>query len=166
MEGYWGMGSTVTSHGVTHEVGIGGGGKPGIGDKDKDLLASTLGVRIEEKLNSLLERTEDLLDANRHAVLAVAHALETNKTVTGEDIEAVIEGRQGPIIDGRPYADAEFMARVESYNTEAVLAHKGHATVNLPLPGFVPTAPTPAAGNGEVTGIPVPVDAEGDKPPA
>jgi cell division protease FtsH len=166
MEGYWGMGSTVTSHGVTHEVGIGGGGKPGIGDKDKDLLASTLGVRIEEKLNSLLGRTETLLEENRHAVLAVAHALETNKTVTGEDIEAVIEGRRGPIIDGRPYADPEFMARVESYNAEAVLAHKGHATVNLPLPGFVPTAPTPAAGNGEVTGIPAPVEAEGDKPPA
>ena len=29
MEGYWGMGSTVASHGVTHQVGIGGGGRPG-----------------------------------------------------------------------------------------------------------------------------------------
>ncbi len=32
MEGYWGMGSTVTSHGVTQKVGIGGGGRPGKGD--------------------------------------------------------------------------------------------------------------------------------------
>ncbi|HSH61055.1 MAG TPA: AAA family ATPase, partial [Acidimicrobiales bacterium] len=30
MEGYWGMGRTVASHGVTHKIGIGGGGgKPG-----------------------------------------------------------------------------------------------------------------------------------------
>ena len=29
MEGYWGMGRTVASHGVTHRVGIGGGGPTG-----------------------------------------------------------------------------------------------------------------------------------------
>src|SRR3954470_9638909 len=29
MEGYWGMGTTVASHGVTQKVGIGGGGRPG-----------------------------------------------------------------------------------------------------------------------------------------
>src|SRR4029450_2670998 len=48
MEGYWGMGSTVASHGVTHKVGIGGGGKPGGGeDKEgKDFLEGSLGARI------------------------------------------------------------------------------------------------------------------------
>ena len=30
----------------------------------------------------------------------MAHALETHKTVTGQDVEAVIEGREGPLIDG------------------------------------------------------------------
>ena len=35
MEGYWGMGSTVTSHGVTQKVGIGGGGRPGKADKGR-----------------------------------------------------------------------------------------------------------------------------------
>ncbi len=29
MEGYWGMGSTVASHGVTQKIGVGGGGRPG-----------------------------------------------------------------------------------------------------------------------------------------
>src|SRR5207245_3871324 len=50
MEGYWGMGQTVASHGVTHKVGIGGGGgKPGKeeGKRAKDLLESSLGERIE-----------------------------------------------------------------------------------------------------------------------
>src|SRR2546428_2220157 len=50
MEGYWGMGSTVASHGVTHEVGIGGGGKPGAGErKEQELLEGSLGYRIEGK---------------------------------------------------------------------------------------------------------------------
>ena len=39
MEGYWGMGTSITSHGVTHRVGIGGGGQPGAGDdKDRAML--------------------------------------------------------------------------------------------------------------------------------
>src|SRR5207244_2690885 len=101
MEGYWGMGSTVASHGVTHQVGIGGGGKPGAGDdKERELLQGTLGSRIEAKLDELLAATQQLLAENRREVLAVAHALETTKTVTGEDISAIIEGREGPLVDG------------------------------------------------------------------
>ena len=135
MEGYWGMGSTVASHGVTHEVGIGGGGKPG-GDKkkDTDLLETGLGERIEEKLEEMLRQTEALLRKNRRAVLAVAHALETHKTVTGEDIEAIIEGRPGPLIDGRPYASGSFDEIAEAYHGEVVAAHKSHEKVRIPLP--------------------------------
>ena len=39
----------------------------------------------------------------------MSHALETNKTVTGEDIEAIIEGRRGALLDGRPYHDPRFL---------------------------------------------------------
>jgi cell division protease FtsH len=135
MEGFWGMGSTIASHGVTHEVGIGGGGKPGKGEKkDTDLLEGTLGNRIEEKLAEILERTERLLEENRFEVLAVAHALETNKTVTGEDVEAIIEGVQGPLIDGRAYNDDDFKAAAEAYHAVVVEAHKSHADVVRPLP--------------------------------
>src|SRR5437588_1423818 len=82
MEGYWGMGRTVSSHGVTQRVGIGGGGKPGDDDKKKErsLLEGDLGQRIEAKLAELLTSTERLLADNRAEVLAVAHALETHKT--------------------------------------------------------------------------------------
>ena len=140
MEGYWGMGTTVTSHGVTHKVGIGAGGRPGKGDgkggktTEADLLNGGLGERIEEKLEQLLLRAEDLLKANRIAVLAVAHALETHKTVTGDDIEAIIEGRQGPLIDGRVYADPEFARVVEEYHAQAIAAHQGHGVFEIPLP--------------------------------
>jgi cell division protease FtsH len=150
MEGYWGMGSTVASHGVTHEVGIGGGGKPGQGEKkEKDLLESNLGYRIEQKLDALLKRTADLLAQERSAVLAVAHALETNKTVTGEDVEAVIEGRPGPLIDGRPYHTPEFAQVAESYHAEALVAHKGHARVKVPLPILPPAYEAASAVTSE-----------------
>jgi cell division protease FtsH len=138
MEGYWGMGTTVASHGVTHEVGIGGGGRPGKGDdKDKkDLLESSLGSRIEDNLAAIMDRVEVLLRENRRAVLSVAHALETHKTVTGDDIHAIIEGRPGSLIDGTPYGTAEFSRLAEEYHTQVVAAHKGHASVDLPLPVF------------------------------
>jgi cell division protease FtsH len=138
MEGYWGMGSTVASHGVTQKVGIGGGGKPGKGDEKgdnkKDLLEGSLGERIEDKLSDLMDRTQRLLEGNRRAVLAVAHALETHKTVTGDDIKAIIEGRPGTLIDGTPYGTVEFDRLAEDYHNRVVAAHKGHGKVDIPLP--------------------------------
>jgi ATP-dependent Zn protease len=138
MEGYWGMGSTVASHGVTQKVGIGGGGRPGKGDeKDKkDLLESNLGNRIEDLLGDIMERVGALLAENRRAVLSVAHALETHKTVTGDDIRAIIEGRPGTLIDGTPYGTHEFSQVAEEYHAQVVAAHKGHLKVDVPLPVF------------------------------
>jgi cell division protease FtsH len=136
MEGYWGMGSTVASHGVTHKVGIGGGGKPGKDEKTAELLQSDLGNRIEAKLAELLGRSRSLLEDNRLEVLAVGHALESNKTVTGEDIEAIIEGRQGPLIDGRPYHGTDFKEMAETYHAKVVAAHKDHSAVKVPLPSL------------------------------
>jgi cell division protease FtsH len=138
MEGFWGMGSTVTSHGVTHEVGIGGGGRPGQGpsSKDGDLLETGLGDRIEQKLQELVERAEQLLDDNRSEVLAIAHALEANKTVTGEDVQAIIDGQRGPLIDGRMYRGEEFAREAEAYHAAVLAAHKRHSAVEVPLPTF------------------------------
>jgi ATP-dependent Zn protease len=138
MEGYWGMGATVTSHGVTHRVGVGGGGKPGAPDPkeggERDMLAGSLGRRIETKLGELLERTEAMLAENRRHVLAVAHALETNKTVTGDDVEAIIEGTRGPLLDGRMYHEPEFLELAERYHRDAVVAHNAHDKPALALP--------------------------------
>jgi len=148
MEGYWGMGSSVTSHGVTHRVGIGGGGRPGSPDeKENELLKANLGERIEEKLAELRERTERLIEDNRFEVLAVAHALETTKTVTGDDVKAIIEGEPGPLLDGRDYHTKEFAAEAEAYHELVVAAHKGHAKVEVPLPQL----------NGQRRGEPEPV---------
>jgi cell division protease FtsH len=159
MEGYWGMGSTVTSHGVTHRVGIAGGGRPGPEkDKEKELLKSGLGERIEESLESLLERTEALLAENWVEVLAVTHALETHKTLTGDDIKAVVDGHPGPLVDGTEYHTPEFAEQAQAYHDRVVVAHKEHASVDVPLPTlngqrgpeFIPVEiPEAARGDGQ-----------------
>lgn len=151
MEGYWGMGSTVASHGVTNQVGIGGGGRPGKNEKGEDLLKGSLGERIETNLDRLLERTGKLLEQNRTEVLAVAHALETHKTVTGDDIEAVIEGRPGPLIDGRPYRTDQFRREAEAYHVAAAAAHKDHSTAQLRLPAL-PASPADGHPLGDGNG--------------
>jgi hypothetical protein len=155
MEGYWGMGSTIACHGVTQKVGIGGGGRPGEkgkGQESQDLLHGDLGGRIETKLEELLARTELLVGENRRQILAVAHALETHKTVTGDDVIAVIEARQGPLIDGRVYANPTFLATAEAYHQRALEAHVAHSPVDLPLPVLagvgLAEGPVPADGNG------------------
>ena len=140
MEGYWGMGDTVTSHGITRKVGIGGGGKPGKDDgkrkKAENLLEGTLGQRIEDKLHSILADTQELLEQNRAAVLAVAHALETRKTLTGDDVAAIIEGRPGPLVDGTDYTSPQFRELAEAYHTVVVAAHKRHAKIEVSLPAL------------------------------
>jgi len=49
-------------------------------------------------------------------------------------VVAVLEGRVGPLVDGRPYADPEFLAELETYHEAAVEAHRGHARLARPLP--------------------------------
>jgi len=162
MEGYWGMGTTVSVHGVTTRLGVVGGGKDE--EKEKDRVISQLGVRIEEKLQGLLEQTEALLGQNRREILALAHALETNKTLTGEDVVAIIEGEQGPIIDGRPYSTPEFLETAEAYHADVASAHRQHAkvTAELPdLPAFVP-ALVDGDGNGGERAERPPLSGNGD----
>ena len=145
MEGYWGMGSTISSHGVTQRVGIGGGGRPGErndGD-DKKLLQGALGTRIEDNLARLLERTEALLKVNRREVLAVAHALERHKTITGDDVKAVVEGRPGPLVDGTVYAHPGFLPAAEAYHAAVVEAHDAHSKMQIVLPAPSTWAPPP-----------------------
>ncbi|MGH2820916.1 MAG: AAA family ATPase, partial [Actinomycetota bacterium] len=153
MEGFWGMGSTLASHGITRRAGVGGGTPPVGEDKDHDLLDTSLGRRIEHKLEELLERTEELVKENRFEVLAVAQALETHKTITGDDVEAIIEGREGPLVDGRVYHRAEFEEMAERYHAQALAAHKHHSEVLAPLPMLdrVASEPLPAASPSEDT---------------
>ncbi|ASY16518.1 putative protease [Candidatus Planktophila sulfonica] len=134
MEGHWGMGSTISSHVSNRrfEMGAPGGGK-GKDDTDKQMRMA-LSDRIEENLGTLLTQAEEILRENRNQVLALAHALETHKTMSGEDVAAVIDGVQGSIVDGRPYLDANFLAEIEKYHSASVVAHREHRIPDVHLP--------------------------------
>jgi ATP-dependent Zn protease len=134
MEGHWGMGSTISSHVSNRrfEMGSPGGGK-GKEDTEKQMRMA-LSDRIEENLSSLLTQAEEILRENRNQVLALAHALETHKTMSGEDVAAVIEGVKGSIVDGRPYLDANFLGEIEKYHSASVVAHREHRIPDVHLP--------------------------------
>ena len=133
MLGYAGMGSRIGSRAITlagisgHQMAIEDG-------SDRQLLDTEFGRQVEEKLAELYERTRRLLEDNRLEVLAVAHALETYKTLSGDDVAAIIEGTQGPLVDGRPYRQAQFAAVAEAYHAEAEEAHRAHGALQAPLP--------------------------------
>ena len=148
MEGYWGMGRTVASHGVTRAAGIGGGEGENPGRRRTEMLSGGLGARIESKLAELLARTEALIGENRLGVLAVAHALETFRTITGEDVLAIVDGRQGPFVNGARYHSEEFAQLAESYHAAILDAHRhrGRPEVELPvLAGVASPAALPEA---------------------
>jgi hypothetical protein len=71
----------------------------------------------------------------RNRLLSLAHALETYKTLSGDDVIAVIERRPGPFVDGRMYADSGLLLQLREYHREAAVAHREHSKISLSLPG-------------------------------
>jgi len=131
MEGLWGMGGQYGSYAATrapqdaHPVADG---------NDRNVLETGLGRRAEERLAALADRTGSLLTEHRASVLAVGHALEVHKTISGQDVVAIISGEEGPVVDGRPYHEPDFAARIEAYHEQAVAAHTGDRRLPLPVP--------------------------------
>jgi ATP-dependent Zn protease len=138
MEGHWGMGSTVSSHASNRrfEVGAPGGGKPRDAKDGSAELRRALADRIEDNLSKLLVKAEEILAENRLKVLALAHALETHKTISGEDVTAVMTGGVGPLVDGRPYGDSANLLEIEKYHVAALAAHKSHQRPDVRIPVF------------------------------
>jgi cell division protease FtsH len=142
MEGLWGMGGQYGSFAVTpapydaHPVADG---------QDRAVFETTLGKRAEAHLAALADRTGVLLGEERHNVLSVAHALEVHKTITGEDVSAIVNGSEGPVVDGRPYQTPDFAATLESYHEQVKQAHSGRDRrlgIPIPIPIPVPAGKT------------------------
>jgi ATP-dependent Zn protease len=135
MEAAWGMGDTIAAQSVLKEL-AGGAGYRTPADKD-DAAAqhrANLGNRIEMRLGNILDEASRLLAENRHMVLAIAHALETHKTISGDDVAAIFQGRQGPKVNGRDYHHPSFLEVADRYHNEALLAHRLTGRVEVPLP--------------------------------
>ncbi|WP_322750611.1 MULTISPECIES: AAA family ATPase [unclassified Frankia] len=125
------MGSTLTSRPALAAALDASPAYPGGGP---GYLGGGFVDEVEAKLQELYQRTEVILSDNRREVLAVTHALETNKTITGEDVEAIMEGTLGPTLDGRRYHEPDFLDLAEDYHLSAVQAHRGHPGEQLRLP--------------------------------
>jgi len=167
MEGYWGMGKTVTSAatarrleagtpgGAQRAAAPGAGGEHGQGPSPFGRLAD----RIEDNLGVLLVKADEILRENERHVLSLAHALEMHKTLSGEDVTAVFEGTRGPLVDGTPYADDAFIDNLREYHLAAKRAHQDHAkpqiTIPKPRPAYVVSIPGSflnTNGNGSAYG--------------
>jgi cell division protease FtsH len=139
MEGYWGMGKTVSSAASARRLEAGTPGGPrsaSVPGKSGDAPSpfGRLADRIEDNLGLLLVKAEEILRENERYVLALAHALESHKTLSGEDVTAVFEGGHGPLVDGAPYADDAFIAKLRDYHLAAKRAHQDHNQPELTLP--------------------------------
>jgi cell division protease FtsH len=141
MEAYFGMGGTITSQAADW--------KPGSDLKVSDgMLRGPMGERVEQRLQMLFEKATQIIAENRFEVLAIAHALETYKTITGEDIAAIIEGYPGPLVDGRPYHQPQFTEVAEAYHQRVLAAHKEQSKVDMQLPVWVDDRQSALAGAG------------------
>jgi cell division protease FtsH len=147
MEGFWGMGTTVSSYSTAKrlEVGAPGGGTGAKRKKGQDpetTLRHALADRIENRLTEQLERAGDIVKDHERDVLTLAHALEIHRTLSGEDVIAVLQGHQGPTVDGAKYRQPEFYAQIEAYHRAAVTAHRTHSRIMLVLPNPVSEPPS------------------------
>ena len=97
----------------------------------------------------LLDRAHALITDNKRHVMAIAHALEKHKTISGEDIDAIFSGGKGPIVDGAWYQTDDFVRAYEAYHAYALEAHRTQGKLTQPLPepaqfaGAIPVMSTP-----------------------
>jgi hypothetical protein len=150
MEGFYGMGKTVFSFAANQTLQIGTPGGRGQGNREDPQAQArrALADRIEDSLSTMLERVAGILRENERYVLAIAHALETYKTLSGEDVTAVMDGSRGPLVDGTPYADDNFIELLREYHQAAKQAHHEHSTPHLPLPVHTPAYAIADYGSG------------------
>ena len=113
-----GVDGGTTSHSAS--LGVGGGTErrrartAPTGESHRTTAARSHASR---RTSQAPRRDRALLEENRHEVLAVAHALETHKTLSGEDVV----GRHrraatGPLVDGRVYHEPESAEQLEAYH--------------------------------------------------
>jgi hypothetical protein len=116
-------------------------------------LARSVGDRVEGKLGDLLTQVRALLKERSDDVLAIAYALESHKTITGEDVMAILNGTQGPLVDGRRYHSEAFRRGVVAYHNEAVQAHQARGQLGVTLPEL-PELEEATAGASDLMSLP------------
>ena len=88
--------------------------------------------RTELPYSKLKESVVDILKAEGY--VTDFRVNETNKTLTGDDIKAVVDGTRGPLVDGSEYHTREFAEEAKVYHQRVLIAHREHAAVDAQLP--------------------------------
>jgi cell division protease FtsH len=88
MEGVWGMGDQLISYTV-NETGMGQSGNPAA------VSVARRRDNINLRLSDLYQKTWDLLDEHRQDVLAIAAVLEEKKTISGDEVSAIVGSPPG-----------------------------------------------------------------------
>ena len=144
-------------HGLHHRLarGLAGAGQRGpVSDgRDRNVLETQLGRRAEDRLRAALPGGRGA-SSRRTAARCWPSPTPSRRTrrSPGEDIEAIIEGRQGPLVDGRPYVRPEFLADAEAYHEVALAAHRRQSSIDIAAAG--PGAAWPPARNGHAPWAP------------
>jgi hypothetical protein len=86
---------------------------------------------VEVLLEKARVRALEILTARRADVLALCHALETHRTLDGDDVKAVFSRTTGPHVDGTMYTSA-VIAELEKYHTEVRDAVRENRDVLVP----------------------------------
>jgi cell division protease FtsH len=145
MIGFAAMGDTLASHSVLFAT-------------DSDPTRAQFNDRVEHKLQELFARTQLLIAENKRWVMAIAHALEAHKTISGEDVDAILEGKEGPNVDGAWYHTPGFVMAYERYHADALAAHKNQTKLVTPLPTpgnvFMMETPAPTMAAPTPLGLP------------
>ena len=134
-------GAGLLRDGRPHRVAVGHAGAAGC-DADGDRRrpgAVRLGRSARASRTSSpssTRRTWELLEENRSEVLALAHALETVKTITGDDVRGDHRGHAGArrSTAGRT-TTRRSCTMLERYHDAVLRAHKEHAGVESAHPG-------------------------------
>ena len=139
MEGYWGMGQTIASHGVTHRVGrrwrAAGRAEPDDEARSATCSKVGLGERIEEKLAGALR-------AHRAARARQPRAGARGHARARDEQDAHRRGHRGRdrgrararSSTAASYGTPEFEGIAEAYHAEVLDAHARHGKVEVPLP--------------------------------
>ena len=89
-------------------------------------------IEVEEMLKSVYDDVRKMLEKDRHLVLALAHALETHKTLSGADARAILELSAGHDVDGRIYDSSSAKVILENYHS-TLLGDKNAAALMSPV---------------------------------
>lgn len=120
MSGRWGMGTKLRSREKPVDMS---GERTSENGADSD--------EVEVLLEKARVRALEILTARRADVLALCHALETHRTLDGDDVKAVFSRTTGPHVDGTMYTSA-VIAELEKYHTEVRDAVRENRDVLVP----------------------------------